>query len=639
MLPLIYDGTGKPQAERIALRAGKLSLVYEDGKIRYVSAGGQEILRGVYAAVRDHNWDTIPFTLRDVVTEVNADSFRIAFTSDHHKGGIRFVWRGEIAGTADSTIRFSFDGEALTAFQRNRIGFCVLHPMSLAGAPLDIEHVDGAVEPGAFPDSISPHQPYVNIRAVRHQVVPDVTAEVRMEGDTFEMEDQRNWSDASYKTYCTDLSLPMPVLVEVGTKVQQTITVRLIGDADHVPLVKQGNVLHIDPSQRWRIPFIGLSMATHGDDLSERDYERLAALGLSHFRHELYFTDDMEDRLYEAVEDANALEIDLEVVAHFGENLREELARLYKALDEFDHGDIFVLVWQIGTLVTPPDTFRLVKAALDDLQGVYPVMGTDANFTELNRQPPPVGLTERVWYATNPQVHAFDNATLIETFPAMAAVAANARRLSGAAVLVSRATLKQQWNPHAVSTDEIAAETHQLPFNVDVRQPSLFAAGWVIGAVDALARGGAESVTFFETTGWLGVMEREGGSPLPDHFYSTPGAVFPVYHALADVGEFFEGRVLSAQSSQPLVFNGLALREGSRWRVLLANHTVEAQTVTITGLDGRWELKMLDKTNAAFALTEPEAYRAAAGQIIEAGDGGLRVELRPYALARLDKVM
>ena len=32
-------------------------------------------------------------------------------------------------------------------------------------------------------------------------------------GETFEMEDQRNWTDASFKTYCTPLSLPYPIKI------------------------------------------------------------------------------------------------------------------------------------------------------------------------------------------------------------------------------------------------------------------------------------------------------------------------------------------------------------------------------------------------------------------------------------------
>ena len=40
----------------------------------------------------------------------------------------------------------------------------------------------------------------------------------RMEGDAFEMEDQRNWMDASYKTYVRPLALPWPYTIAQGEK-------------------------------------------------------------------------------------------------------------------------------------------------------------------------------------------------------------------------------------------------------------------------------------------------------------------------------------------------------------------------------------------------------------------------------------
>lgn len=635
MLPVIYDGTGQAQAERFTLKAGKLSLVYEAGLIRYVSAGNREILRGVYAAVRDQNWDTIPGVLRDVSVDAQADSFHVRFTSEHQQGELHFVWHGEIVGTADSTISFTFAGTAQSTLQTNRTGFCILHPMTLGGQACVIEHADGSIETGVFPDKVAPVPPYSNIRTIRHAVLPGVDAEVRMEGDLYELEDQRNWSDASYKTYCTLHQQPQPVTLVAGATINQSVTIRLLGDPADVPLVKQGNILTINPAQRLKIPFIGLGMASHDEPLTEREYERLAALYLGHFRHELYFTDDMEDRLYEAVEDANVLEIDLEVGAHFGENLRAELARLNKALEDLDHGDLYILVRRHGEGATNPETFKLVQEAFDDLQSVFLVAGTDDNFETLNVERWPAGLAERAWYTSTPQVHAFDNSTMIETFPAMASVAAFAREITGAAVMVSPITLKPRWD-RAVVREMLAAG--KLPGDVDVRQTSLFGAGWVVGVIGALARGGAESATFFETTGVYGVMESDYGTPFADQFPSHPGRVYPMWHVFADVGEFMEGRVLASDSSQPLVFNGLALREGSRYRVLVANHTAEPQAVTIIGLDGRWSLKALDETTAEAALSDPEGYRDSAGQVVEAEDGRLVIELRPYAIARLDKV-
>ena len=39
-----------------------------------------------------------------------------------------------------------------------------------------------------------------------------------MEGDAFEMEDQRNWADASFKTYVRPLSKPRPYVIAKGRK-------------------------------------------------------------------------------------------------------------------------------------------------------------------------------------------------------------------------------------------------------------------------------------------------------------------------------------------------------------------------------------------------------------------------------------
>jgi hypothetical protein len=125
---------------------------------------------------------------------------------------------------------------------RNRIGICVLHPATeCAGKPLTIEHDDGAVEQGAFPKEIAPHQPFKEIRGLSYEVHAGIRAEVRFEGEIFEMEDQRNWSDASFKTYCTPLRIPIPQQVKPGDKVHHVCTVTLGGAVKPVlPVVRGG---------------------------------------------------------------------------------------------------------------------------------------------------------------------------------------------------------------------------------------------------------------------------------------------------------------------------------------------------------------------------------------------------------------
>ena len=46
-------------------------------------------------------------------------------------------------------------------------------------------------------------------------------------GDLFETEDQRNWTDASFKTYCTPIGLAHPFRAEPGQRFEQSVTIRV----------------------------------------------------------------------------------------------------------------------------------------------------------------------------------------------------------------------------------------------------------------------------------------------------------------------------------------------------------------------------------------------------------------------------
>ncbi len=51
----LYYGKEDLLPEQIRLRAGPLSLIYEQGDLRYIKLGDREVLRWVYVAIRDHN--------------------------------------------------------------------------------------------------------------------------------------------------------------------------------------------------------------------------------------------------------------------------------------------------------------------------------------------------------------------------------------------------------------------------------------------------------------------------------------------------------------------------------------------------------------------------------------------------------
>jgi hypothetical protein len=277
----ILNGRRGASADAIPLRAGPLTMVFEPDTLwlRYVRLGRREVLRAVYVAVRDHNWDTVAPLVTGLEVVTRGDAFVVSFDVRHDDGVVAFAWRGELSGAADGTVRYAMDGRAERDFRRNRIGFCVLHPMAeCAGSPCELEHLDGRREDSAFPRAIAPQpyvggrprpfEPFADLRSMRHEVTPGVFATVAFEGEAFELEDQRNWTDASFKTYGTPLALPFPVDVAAGTPVRQAVTLTLEGAAEAVADTDASVDVNVGDAI-GSLPPIGLGLASDGAPLGD----------------------------------------------------------------------------------------------------------------------------------------------------------------------------------------------------------------------------------------------------------------------------------------------------------------------------------------------------------------------------------
>jgi hypothetical protein len=626
---------------RVPLRAGPLTLIYEAGDLRALKLGDREVLRRVYVALRDRNWGTVPAVLSNVHMDVGDDAFAITYDAEHEQGAIHLAWRATIRGDANGTIAFALDGVARSTFMRNRIGFCVLHPMrECAGRPCRVEHTDGSSKDGAFPAFIAPHQPFMDLRALAHEVVPGVWARVQFSGDVFEMEDQRNWTDASFKTYSTPLALPFPVQVKEGTEISQSVMLTLQGRPPTLqPTIRQTEpTLTVGQEPAGRLPRIGLGVASHGRPLDEKELQRLRELNLAHLRVDLHLSrGDYEPTLRQAAAEARALGASLEVALFLPAAVRDELRSLVRVLDRIRPPVCAWLVLDEAGRTTPEELAHLAR---EHLQAYAPAAqiggGTDLFFTDLNRQRPPVQALDLVCYSLNPQVHAFDNTSLIETLETQAVTVASARQFAGGRPLaVGPITLKRRSNPNATAPGADLSPG-ELPPQVDVRQMSLFGAAWTLGSLKYLSESRIYSATYYETSGWRGVMETEAGSPRPEAFPSLPGAVFPLYHVLADAGEFAGGEVVPVTSSDTLRVEGLALRQGDRVRLLVANLRPHVQRVSLIGLGSHARLRVLDETNAEQAMLRPQAFRTGAGRTAQTEGGTLSLLLRPYAVARID---
>jgi hypothetical protein len=304
-------------------------------------------------------------------------------------------------------------------------------------------------------------------------------------------------------------------------------------------------------------------MATHDVALSDRDKELLAALHLDHLRVDLLLSDEhYTASLARAERECRALACRLELAIFLTDNADEELTGLESRLPPAVPISR-VLVFHMNEQVTSQQSTDRVRNRMEPLlPGVPFAGGTNLYFAELNRSRPSLAGIDAVAYSINPQVHASDDRSLIENLEAQHDTVVTARSFCDALpVVVSPITLKPRFNPDAVGPEPLPG-VGELPSAVDPRQISLFAAAWTLGSIKQLAEGGAASVSYYETTGWRGIKETEGGCSAPELFRSTPGQVFPVYHVFADLAEFKMAELLACSSTDPLRVQGLAPEHG-----------------------------------------------------------------------------
>ena len=618
-------------ADPISLHAGPLTMVFEpeNAFLRYVKIGPHEVLRGINAPIRNELWGTVQPVVTHLRHEAHDNHFTLRFDVLCRERDIDFLWHGTLIGSTEGIVEFTFEGTARSTFKRNRIGFCVLHAASVGGKRWVIENVRGEKSKGVFPEFISPHQPAKEIREIAHELTSNLWAHVRMEGETFEMEDQRNWTDASFKTYCTPLEIPYPVRVERGTKISQKVTIRVKGDvAKYAALekaVKSGITLMLTKKQ-MALPGIGLQVSSENKALSDTELTRLKSLQLDHLRADLVPDDkSFSVKLREATKQAKALSVALHIGLRLGTDPGAELKRVSAAAAEIRPP---VSMWFI--IGANQEQYRLARKALSKVStgALFGAPRDGISFTELNRDRPQKEMMEVVAYNVTPQIHASDNASIVETLPIQGDTVRSARQFIGNAPLViSPVTFHTQLS----AADPLPGE---LPWFVDARQSSLFAAGWTVGSIKFLAEAGVHSATYYETVGWRGIMDSDNPPERPEKFPSSPGDVFPIYHVLRDISDFTGGNVQGFKSSDDLSVVGLALKKDNRGRLLIANLTDRPQTAAIQGISTTSaSVSTLDAKSMLSANKAPETFSQRVGK-----DQSLDkpVLLPPHAIVRVE---
>lgn len=593
------------------LRAGPLSAELVGGNLAKIRWGEIEVLRATAFLVRDENWGNCPVEIDGLSVEETAERFAVSYRAVFRApDGAELQCDASIEGTPSAGLVFEVVATPRAAFTTNRCGFCVLHPViGLSGAPVQIEHTDGVIQAAVLPELIAPAQPFQDIRAISHAVAPGVTATCRMEGDAFEMEDQRAWTDASYKTYVRPLALPWPYTLPAGVLQRQRVALTIEGGRGSAAAQPRPAVVVVTLGEAAGVvPDFGLGIAP--EDIAAT----LAASDALRFvrpqRLVLHFNpraghgrEALEG--FAAVLSAYPAKATLECVVPCEKDPSEELREISRLVTEAGLLLTDIMVSPAPDLKsTPPGSrwpdcppletiYAAARAAFPDL----PLGGgMISSFTELNRKRPPAGLLDVVSHTTAAIVHAADDRSVMETLQSLPFVTRSVRAMIGPArYRIGPAAIGMRDNPYGPRLSPNPGGARITMTDTDPRHRGLFAAAWMIGYAAAVADAGLDALTLGALAGPFGLVDPDGRRR-------------PAIHAARALGRLAGQAARAANSSDPAAV--LAVCGGDT--VLVANLTGERQACRIPGLVS---IERLDETTLSPLLGgEPlPSERAQAG--------------------------
>lgn len=227
----------------------------------------------------------------------------------------------------------------------------------------------------------------------------------------------------------------------------------------------------------------------------------LQKLKISHIRYDLFFNRREKD-IMEELRQIRDIGKKIFLAVHFTGNYKKEVCYLKGLLKCMELDITAALILQVDKNVPDARTVEEVYPQLKEMK-LKVGTGTDAFYTQINRYPPNIEYLDFISYSNNPQVHAFDNESILSTVRGQASnVESCIHKFGGRPVYVTPVTLRMRWNP-----DQTCKEANAFKKSIDPRQKTLFNAVWTLSSIASLTKAGAASVDYFEILGLRGIME------------------------------------------------------------------------------------------------------------------------------------
>jgi len=486
---------------------GRISLDHSPRGVRNIAVDGRVVVAQLYPAVRAPDWRRIDLDVVRSDSQERSDALVIT-TYQEAPGRLRAIFQFELSDDATMIVKYELDALTSQALNRWGLNICLdARYWACAGVEL-------AENSYALPAAIGPQRLIEGGLRALFPSSPTLTAR-RPEGDRLrlasaglrlEVEDQRNWTDPTFKIYSGSLQDPRPLTLEPGASCEQTLelTAETAGPV-HQGRTDDDDAIPVSPVRQ--MPRVGVQLNVLPDSPTQLR-ATLDDLAVDHVRldTERYGVDALLGAL-------PPIDVELAVLSARGDAEDvEEVTRLVDMAPKHVR-----ILWHLDSRRTTglDETAGVRMATAESPVEVIP--GTDAYFADLNRDRPQAA--SAISFSVTPTVHTDDSETVFASLETQAMVVRQAQSIFDAHVVVSPITWAVRGEPETCHD----ARHRAAGSAYDPRSGTLEGAAWTLGSVHALLSAGAESGTWHELYGANGLVEGHG----------MGGAVRPTFHAIA----------------------------------------------------------------------------------------------------------
>ena len=492
-----------PDTTRITHGGFTLDLARE--AIRNIKYEGVQLIDLLYTAIRPLNWSTLKADEYSANVQIIGSDCAITIT-ETFAGAL--AAETKITLSDNNTFSVHYELKGLSEYQVNRWGICFClntadwmgssvlssgNTYSLAQNISPQRVVDGVTQ-GLFPASnemnfVGPDNRYLKVLST---------------GKVLEAEDQRNWTDSTYKIYSGSLSEPFPFLVSAGDIWTQRANFEV-----GVPKRIEADPTKILVREIEALPSIGLQL--NADPLlSPDDLEKaLVLLEIDHLR----INEEALTSQKIATTAANGLILEVALLSSSnGDALKAEVLQLSERVPAGSR----LLVQREGRGVV--DETELPR---NDFLNAY-IPGSDAFLVDLQKDKKSFGYS--VSYSMVPTVHSFDTETIFKTLHTQQESIEFAQKFIAPQVFISPITFSTRGNPDSGHSRDKRLTYAEPEMALHIR--TIEGAAWTLGSIFALASAGAFSGSWHELFGEFGII------------YSQSDSIkfSPTFHAISALG-------------------------------------------------------------------------------------------------------